>query len=100
MKKMLARLLLTSLMSAPILAAAACPTPAPDPVPAPPPPPAPAPAPTPVATIPDYSPTGDDADLKKQGAAGITDANAATKAAELEGAIDAATKDLEAHKKK
>ena len=97
MKTVIARLLLAALCTS-FVAVVAC-TPAEEPkkdvTPPPPPPPPPTPA---VAAIPDYSPTGDDADLKKQGAAGITDTNAATKAAELEGSIDAATKALEAAK--
>ena len=98
MKTIFARLLLAAMVSVPVAAVAACDKP-PEPAPAPPPPP-PAPPPVAAPTVPDYSPTGDEADLKKQGAAGITTDNAATKAAELEGAIDAATKALEAAPKK
>jgi hypothetical protein len=96
MMKIFARLAIVAIVAAPI---AACPA-TPEPAPAPPPPPPAAATPPAAPAIPDYSPTGDEADLKKQGAAGITQDNAATKAAELEGSIDAATKALEAAPKK
>jgi len=96
MKKIVARLMLCALVTAPIVATAACPAEEPkkeEPPPPPPPPPPPA-----APTIPEYTPAGEDADLKKQGAAGIDDKNASAKASELEGAIDAQIKDLEAKK--
>jgi hypothetical protein len=55
-------------------------------------------APPPKPVIPAYEPTGDMADLKKAAAAGIDENNAMAKATELETAIDAATKDMEAKK--
>ncbi len=54
--------------------------------------------PPPKPTIPDYAPTGDDAELKKQGAAGIDGDNAAAKAGDLEKAIDESIVKLEAAK--
>jgi hypothetical protein len=49
----------------------------------------------PKPTIPEYAPTGDDAALKKEGAAGIDDTNAAAKATDLEKALDESIKKLE-----
>ena len=44
----------------------------------------------PAPVIPEYAPMGDDAELKKQGAMGIDDKNAAAKAAEIEKTLDEA----------
>ena len=49
-----------------------------------------------VPTVPSYSPTGVDADLKAAGALGITEWNALVKAAELESGIDADIKNIAA----
>ena len=54
--------------------------------------------PPPKPVIPEYAPTGDDAALKKEGAAGIDDTNAAAKAAEIEKTLDEAITKLEADK--
>jgi hypothetical protein len=55
-------------------------------------------APPPKPVIPAYAPTGDMAEIMKAAAAGIDETNAMAKATELETAIDAATKELEAKK--
>jgi hypothetical protein len=48
--------------------------------------------------IPDYMPVGDDAELRKLGAADINDKNASLKASELDGRLDQQIKDLEGRK--
>ncbi len=52
--------------------------------------------PPPAIVIPEYAPIGDDADLKKMGAMGIDDKNAAMKAADMEKTLDAAITALKA----
>ena len=95
MKTVLARLMLAALFAAPMAVIPACPAEEKKEETPPPPPP---PPPPPAATIPDYAPTGDDAELKKEGAAGITADNALAKAKETEATLDKAIADLEAAK--
>jgi hypothetical protein len=97
MKSIVTRLVLTAIVAASFTALPACPKEEPPKVEEPPPPPPPRPPP-PTAAIPDYAPTGDDAEWKKTGAAGVTADNAVAKAAEAEGMLDQAIKDLEAAK--
>ncbi|OGQ09693.1 MAG: hypothetical protein A2138_09540 [Deltaproteobacteria bacterium RBG_16_71_12] len=93
MKKIVIRVLLAAMVAAPVTAAlTACPEEKKEEPPPPPPPPPPKPV------IPEYAPTGDDAELKKQGAAGIDDTNAKDKAAELEKTLNESITKLEAAK--
>ena len=68
------------------------PPPPPPPKVEPPPPPPPPPAPT----IPEYAPTGDHADMKKEAAKDITAENAVEKAKALEADLDKQIADMAA----
>jgi hypothetical protein len=48
--------------------------------------------------VPDYAPTGDDAEWRKQGAAALTLDDAAAEAAKAEATLDTAVAELEAKK--
>ena len=95
MKTVLSRLLLTAIVAASFTAIPACPAEEKKVEEMTPPPPPPPPPVAPVATIPDYAPTGDDAEWRKQGAASLTAENAASEAAKAEGMLDAQIKTLE-----